>query len=162
MIDLPPDPDDTASPASLSVPADPGDYVVQSGARAGQAVSQFPTDLLRIISRGGAKDPAGDSAAFARAVESELERRAAAAKAKAEAEGQQTIQAAPAASRAAPRGVRGDMPPPCGHPVSMLEPVLGGVFQSRCLGCARLDDLQDSLEDIVKGKLGKVMDCIRE
>lgn len=160
-IDLPRDPDDTGSPASLSAPASPDDYVVQSGARAGQSVSKFPTDLLKIISRGGAKDPGGDSAAFARAVEAELERRAEALEAEAAQKGLATLHALPAAPQAAPRGVSADMPLPCGHPASMLERIEGEMFLSRCVGCGRLDDLEDAIHAIVPRSTTKIMGEVR-
>lgn len=138
------DAEDTTSPATGD------DYVPVSGARAGQPVSSFPTELLRVISRGGARDPGGDSAAFARSVERELERRMESAAAV-----EPAVRPRPVASSS------GVMPLPCGHPSTMLERLQGELFMSRCIGCTRLEELAVAVQALAPRAAGKVMDAVR-
>lgn len=155
-----PDIEETATPASLSAVADPGGYVVASGARAGQSVSGFPTELLRKLAAaaksGGLRDPGGDSAVFSKAVLDTLNARMASAEREHEASGALTLQGAPSALRHV-FGVSGDMPLPCGHPASMLERLEGGLFMSKCHGCERLDELEEAVRKIAPRLVGKVM-----
>lgn len=131
------------------------DYQVMSGAREGQMVSQFPTELLRKIKAGGLRpNPDEDSEAFMAAIEAQLVARAEAAMPKPEdVPVGATINPAPIDSK-----VQKTLPLPCGHPVSMLKERDTG--STVCAGCERLWELYSNIKKIIPRKADAVYDAV--
>lgn len=146
------DEEDTESPAAHG-----GEYVVRSGARAGQPISAFPTDLLKVIVKNGKQNENRNEPGIFQAASDELDRRVASAEVIAATEGRRVLSAAPAAPQSP---MRGAMPLPCGHPDTLLERI-DGEFLSRCIGCARLDELEDAVEVVTPRHVAKVMAAVR-